>query len=114
MNQIELPTGGPVVPEMVQAVIETVAEPPKFRTYTELEMQDIRRKLIENNGDLAAAGITLEQMRDVIYTCRMKANPMQEAQETEGAPKPARAPRAPKTPAVKTKLSGDDVADFLG
>ena len=111
-NTPALPFDG--APGDVQASLPAVSEAPKFKTYTELELDAIRRRLIDANGNLDAAGISLAEMRDVIYTCRMKANPMQEAAEVPKQPKAPRAPKAAKELSVKTKLSGNDVADFFG
>lgn len=75
------------------------------------ELDEIRRKLIASKGDpLEALGENwLETMTNVIYSCRMKANPMQDT--PEGAAKP----KKEKTPSVnKATISGDDINNFLG
>lgn len=81
---------------------------------TELEVSAIRRRIVEADGSMEAAGIDLPTMRNVIYTCRMKANPLQDEGQGEAKPKPSRA-KADKPPSTKTaKLSGEDVNNFLG
>lgn len=89
-----------------------VPEPPAntFTLITELELQAYRKRLIESNGDIEKAGISLEEMRNVIYTCRMKANPMQDNPSEK-----EKKPKKEKTESTnKVKLSGDSVNDFLG
>lgn len=79
---------------------------------TELEIQNYRNKLVESEGNMEKAGITLDEMRNVLYTCRMKANPMK---EQESAEKPEKKAKTVKEPSInRVKLSGDEVNDFLG
>lgn len=70
------------------------------------EIASIRKRIIEASGSLEVAGISLEKMRDVIFTCRMKANPMQDT--PSGEPKPKR------ESVSKPVLKGDAVDDFMG
>lgn len=86
---------------------------PIYTQVTELEIQVARRAIIEADGDMEKAGITLETMANIIYTCRLRANPMAEA---EAIAKAAKTPKAPKEAKVgdRVKLSGDDVDSFLG
>jgi hypothetical protein len=77
------------------------------------EIQAIRRKLIESNGDLDKASVSLELMGDIIYTLRMKANPMQDT-PNDKLPKAAKAKRSEGATSQSTKLSGEDVNSFLG
>lgn len=101
--------------ELEQQNLPAIPPPPTAegrRLLTELELQTYRNKLIESDGDMAKAAISLDEMRDVLYTCRMKANPMM---EQEGAEKAAKKKKEPKEPSTnKVKLSGDDVNSFLG
>lgn len=77
---------------------------------TDNEIASIRAKLIESQGDIVKADVSMEQMRNVIYTCRMKANPMQD--NGESAPKAKKPKGEPSI--MKPILSGDNVNDFLG
>lgn len=107
------------IPQAVQpdlpALAPPIPAPDGLRVLSESEMQDLRRKLIEADGDDEKAGIDLPTLRNMIFTCRMKANPLQEAQESEGAAKPkrVRASSSSRSP-TQTKLSGDDALNFLG
>lgn len=84
--------------------------PNTFTLLTELEISGIRKQIIEANGSIEDAGISLETMRNVIYTCRMKANPIADEEQVSKPKKPKAV--AEKTP--NTKLSGDEINSFLG
>lgn len=60
-------------------------------------------RLITTGGDAERAGVTLEEVADMIHTRRMRINP------SAGDPV---APKAPK--GKKEKLTGPAVDDFLG
>lgn len=94
-----------------QAAIPEVPSVPKFTALTELELQTIRKALIEHNGDIDAAGITLEQMRNVVYTCRLKGNPMA---ESESLPKAAKPKKEKGGSTNRSSVSGIDINNFLG
>lgn len=93
-----------------QQSIPEIPAAPQFTLLTDLEIQTIRRRIVDANGDLEQAGISLEEMRNVLYTARMKANPLQDNEEPS---KPKRAKRE-SVSSTKEKLSGDAVGDFLG
>jgi hypothetical protein len=71
------------------------------------ELHTFRQRLIEADGDMEKAGISMPEMRNIIYTCRMKANPMQEASEE------TKAKKTRTTSTNKEKISGPDVNNFL-
>lgn len=97
--------------EMTQQILPEVVPPPTLTQLTELELANYRSRIIEANGDIEVAGITLDEMRNIIYTCRRKANPMAEA---EGLPASAKK-STKKAPSTNVgKISGDDVNNFLG
>lgn len=81
-----------------------------FQILPDSELAEIRKKLIESNGNPEILGPDyMTIMRNVIYTCRMKANPMQDT--PEGVAKP----KKEKTESIKKEiLKGDSVNDFLG
>lgn len=89
------------------------APTPEPRTIlTDLELGEIRRKLIEGDGKIECLGPEgLKIMRDVIYTCRMKANPMQEDPESPKAP---RRKRSDSESTNRQKSTGLDVNNLLG
>ena len=81
-----------------------------FTIIPEGELADIRKKLIESSGDPSVLGENFKQiMRNVIYTCRMKANPMQDTPDSPAKPKKEKAESI-----KKELLKGDSVNDFLG
>lgn len=106
MNELPEPSAATVAP----ASPAESALKASHTIISDSEIQAARRKLIESNGDLEKAGISLEFMADVLYTCRMKANPMQDT-PNDKLPKAA---KAKATSATTAKLSGDDVNNFLG
>lgn len=82
-----------------------------FAQIPDSELSEIRRKLIESNGDPSVLGENYMQiMRNVIYTCRMKANPMQDT-PSESIAKP----KKEKTESIKKEmLKGEALDDFFG
>lgn len=63
-------------------------------------------KLISTKGELEGSGLTLQDIRNMIYTRRVKINPgVQDVVEKERVKKPG---------TKKEKLSGMNVDDFLG
>lgn len=82
-----------------------------MRLLTELEVQTYRKQLIDSEGDMEKAAISLEVMRDIIFTCRRKANPMAEAEE---APKIPKAKKVKGASSVTGKLSGIDINNLMG
>lgn len=82
-----------------------------FTIIPDNELADIRQKLIASNGDPSCLGENyMTIMRNVIYTCRMKANSMQ---DTPSIAKPAKEKR--ETTSVKKEiLKGTAIDDFLG
>jgi hypothetical protein len=98
------------VPEGEQLCIpETLPVPAGLKIIDESQLLAYRNALIEADGDEEKAGIDLATMRNIIYTCRMKANPLQEAEE---APKAKRASKGP-SPAAN-KLTGIDINSLMG
>lgn len=83
----------------------------EFTLLPDSELSEIRQRLIESNGDPSILGENyLQIMRNVIYTCRMKANPMQD----NPSDSPAK-PKKEKTESVKKEtLKGNAVDDFFG
>lgn len=72
------------------------------------EMNDLRKRIIEHDGDIDKAGISLDTMCNAIYTRRMKANTMQDTPTAEKAPRA----KAEKTPA-RVVATGIDIDAFL-
>ena len=62
-------------------------------------------RLITTGGDSERAGVTLEEVADMIHTRRMRINP------SAGDPIET---KAPKVKAPKTKITGPAVDDLLG
>lgn len=90
---------------------ETLPQVPNhsFQILSEQEIAAVRKKLIESQGDMEAANIDLATMRNVIYTCRMKANPMQDTP----SPKESKVKKE-KTPSINQKVVvGNAVDNFL-
>jgi len=63
-------------------------------------------KLIATKGELEGSGLTLQDLRNMIYTRRVKVNP--------GIPDTGEVPKTKKPGTKKERLSGINVDDFLG
>lgn len=82
----------------------------QMRLLTELEIQTYRKRLIEADGDLEKSAISLEEMADIIYTCRHKANGMEESD----APVKEKKTKKEKSSVSTGKLSGVDINNLMG
>lgn len=64
-------------------------------------------KLISSKGELEGTGLTLQDIRNMIYTRRIKVNP-----DVEGAVEKAKSPKSQST--NRKKVDGFGVDDILG
>lgn len=97
---------------MNQPTLPEIPAVPSRRLLTELELQDIRKKIIESNGDITILGDNaIEIMRDVLYTCRMKADPLQ---DDPNASKGRRKKSEGGESTNRQSLKGIDVNNLLG
>lgn len=85
---------------------------PTFTALTPEVLIDYRNRLVASKGDHEAAKLSLQDIRNMIYTRMLHLNPNIEAEEAEKATKEAK-PKGPKKvttikgAALDSTLSGD-------
>lgn len=83
---------------------------PPFTSLPPETLADYRRRLVESMGDHVKAGLSLQDIRNMIYTRMLHVNPNIEAEEKVKAEKEAK----PKGPRKVTTIKGDDLNNILG
>lgn len=82
-----------------------------FTPLSDETLSDFRRRIVEANGNLEAAGLTLGDIRNMIYTKCLKVNPNIEASlQQDGEDKPKARKKSVRGPTT----SGAALDDLLG
>lgn len=86
---------------------------PPFTALSDDTLNDYRRRIVDAHGDAEKAGLTLADVRNMIYTKMLRVNPNIEAhlQQGEGEAKPRKA-RAKSTPGPTRNAA--DLDNLLG
>lgn len=88
---------------------------PPFELVSDEEMQAVRSRIVEAAGDYEKAGVTLQQIRNCIYTKALRVNPNVEAEDAEAKARKRAKPKAEKASSSRQPtLTGDAMNDLLG
>lgn len=86
---------------------------PEFTALNDDELNSIRARLIAAGGDEVKAGLTLQDIRNAVYTKALRVNPNVEAEDA--AAKAAKRTRKEKGSLSRdATLSGSQIDDMLG
>lgn len=100
---------------MEQATVTDELSKISYRPLSDDEMRAVRQKLLDAGGDYAKAGVTLEELRNAVYTKALRVNPNVEAEDAAAKAKKEKKPRAKKVDAARgPTLTGDAMNDLLG
>ena len=87
---------------------------PDIRVLDDVEFNSHVVKLINSGGSIEEAGLTLDDVRNMIYTRKVKINPEVLTQRSEGDDSGSSiAPKARSGKAKGPTLKGADLNDFL-
>ena len=86
---------------------------PPFTPLTDEVLADMRRRMVESKGDHEAAGLTLQDLRNMIYTKCLRVNPNIEAQYAEEAEGAETKPKTRKPSKVVASVNGASKLDGL-
>lgn len=84
----------------------------EFTVLTEQQLQSLRTRIVDAGGDIAKAGLGLQDVRNAIYTKMYRVNPDVEAQHKAAAA--TRAEKKAATPGKRTTLKGPDMDSLIG
>lgn len=88
-------------------------ETPEFRALNDEELVAIRNRLIAGGGDLVKSGVSMEEIRNAVYTKALRVNPNVEAEDA--AAKAAKRSKKKDGPSSRdATISGADIDEFLG
>lgn len=83
----------------------------RYTPLSDEQMRALRARMLDADGDYVKAGVTLEELRNAIYTKALRVNPNVEAEDAA-----AKAKRSKKKvdPVKGPTLTGDALNDLLG
>lgn len=86
---------------------------PPFEVVSDEVMASVRSRLVEAGGDYLKAGVSLQEIRNCIYTKALRVNPNVEAEDAEAKAR-KRKPKEAKSSKREPTVSGEDLNSLLG